>query len=67
MKQSLWTIILVTGVFIGFLVGYSLSPMIKVGMIGNGLPSADKNSEAEMDMADFYRKLSSEAENDEEK
>ena len=55
MNQSFWTIILVTGLFIGFLVGYSLAPMVNV----EKEPQAKQTSGE--DMQSLYKKLSQEA------
>ena len=51
--------ILVTGIFIGFLMGYSVPPMVEVGMIGggDGGPTGIK-SEIDEDMEEYYRSLS---------
>lgn len=53
--------ILITGIFIGFMMGYSLPPMVEVGMIGggDGEPTGIK-SEIDENMEEYYRSLSSE-------
>jgi hypothetical protein len=53
--------ILITGIFIGFMMGYSLPPMVEVGMIGGG-DSAEMGvkSEIDEDMEEYYRSLSQE-------
>ena len=62
MSNSLWAIILVTGLFTGFLMGYSVPPMVEVGMIGGG-GNAEIGLSGEMDdeLEEYYRSLSLEA------
>ena len=36
MDNRLWTIFLITAICIGYLVGYSIPPMIEAGLIGGG-------------------------------
>lgn len=51
--------ILITGTFIGFLMGYSVPPMVEVGMIGGGDSSeAGLKSDMDQDMEEYYRSLS---------
>lgn len=51
--------ILITGIFIGFLMGYSVPPMVEVGMIGGGDSSeAGLKSDMDQDMEEYYRSLS---------
>ncbi len=64
MNRNFWTMILITGIFIGFLMGYSVPPMVEVGMIGGGDSSkAGLKSDMDQDMEEYYRGLS--LENDE--
>lgn len=59
MNRTLWTMILITGIFIGFLMGYSVPPMVEVGMIGGGDSSeAGLKSDMDQDMEEYYRSLS---------
>jgi len=62
MSNSLWAIILVTGLFTGFLMGYSVPPMVEVGMIGGG-GGAEFGLKGGMDedLEEYYRSLSLEA------
>lgn len=57
MKDSLWIVIVVTAVFIGFLIGYSLPPLIEVGMIGGGGEKAELKSKLDQETQDYYRGL----------
>lgn len=53
--------ILITGIFIGFLMGYSVPPMVEVGMIGGGdSAEAGLKSDIDEDMEEYYRSLSQE-------
>jgi len=59
MNGTLWTMILITGIFVGFLMGYSVPPMVEVGMIGGGDSSkAGPKSDLGQDMEEYYRGLS---------
>ena len=61
MTRTLWTMILITGIFIGFMMGYSVPPMIEVGMIGGGdNVEMGVKSEINEDMEEYYRSLSQE-------
>lgn len=58
MNSSFWTMILITGIFIGFLMGYSIPPMVEVGMIGGGDGAkAGPKSEIDSTMEEYYRGL----------
>ena len=58
MSSTYWTMILITGVFIGFLMGYSVPPMVEVGMIGGGdRAEVGLQSEMDQDMEEYYRSL----------
>jgi len=61
MTRTLWTMILITGIFIGFLMGYSVPPMVEVGMIGGG-DNVEMGVKSEIDenMEEYYRSLSQE-------
>ena len=59
MNRTFWTMILVTGIFIGFLMGYSVPPMVEVGMIGGGdNAKVGPKSEIDQDLEEYYRSLS---------
>ncbi|MDH3229432.1 MAG: hypothetical protein OEN55_06540 [Alphaproteobacteria bacterium] len=62
MSNSLWAIILVAGLFTGFLMGYSVPPMVEVGMIGGGEDTAiGLQGGIDGDLEEYYRSLSLEA------
>ena len=58
MKKGLWSVIIVVGAFMGFLIGYSVPPMIEVGMIGGeGHQQAGIKTEVTNDMQEHYDSL----------
>ena len=58
MKGGLWVVIIVVGSFMGFLMGYSLPPMIEVGMIGGGeKQEIGIQTEVTEDMQEYYNNL----------
>ena len=59
MSNSLWAMILVAGIFVSFLMGYSVPPMVEVGMIGGGDDSEiGLKSGVDEAMEEYYRSLS---------
>lgn len=63
MKNGLWVVVLVVAIVMGFLMGYSLPPMIEVGLIGSE-PHQEVGIQSEVDeqMKEYYRKLAEETE-----
>lgn len=62
MKNELWIVILVITVFMGFIMGYSLPPMIEVGMIGGKPEQAiGVKSGVNKEMEQYYKELEKEA------
>ncbi|GMQ87499.1 MAG: hypothetical protein BMS9Abin08_0703 [Gammaproteobacteria bacterium] len=58
MKRDLWVVIVVTVAFIGFLIGYSLPPLVETGMLtGKGGEQAEMTRELGEDMEQYYRDL----------
>jgi hypothetical protein len=58
MKGGLWVVVLVVGGFMGYLIGYSLPPMIEVGMIGGGhQEEVGIQTEVSEDMQEYYDSL----------
>lgn len=56
MKNNLWIVIIVVAGFLGFLTGYSVQPLIEVGMLGgHGEPGLQ--SEVDQEMDEYYDKL----------
>lgn len=63
MKSGLWVVILVVSIFMGFLMGYSLPPMMEVGMIGGGEnEEIGLKSDVNEDMEEYYKQLSQDEE-----
>ena len=68
MKRELWVVIIVVGLFIGLIVGYSIPPMLEVGMIGGDKDKLGINTEIETDLESHYQQLNeNENENENEK
>ncbi len=58
MKNDFWVVILVVAISMGFLIGYSLPPMLEVGMIGgNKEQPAGLKSEVNKEMEQYYQDL----------
>jgi len=57
MKDSLWIVIVVTMVFISFLLGYSVPPLIESGMIGGKGTKVGVDTELDTKTEDYYRNL----------
>jgi hypothetical protein len=58
MKNELWGVILVVAIFMGFMMGYSLPPMLEVGMIGAGQEQeTGLKSGVDEEMDQYYRDL----------
>jgi len=59
MRNTLWTMILVAAVFVGFMMGYSVPPMVEVGLIGGGDNAAPgMKSGVDENLEEYYRSLS---------
>ena len=59
MKNGLWVVILIVASFMGFMMGYSVPPMVETGMIGGeeGQEMGIK-SDVDTDMEEYYKQLS---------
>jgi len=59
MKDTLWTMFLITAMFTSFLLGYSLPPLLEAGMIGGSGKQASEIAEPKLNQAmeEYYRKL----------
>ncbi len=58
MKSDLWVVIVVTVTFLGFLMGYSLPPLIETGMLtGDRSERAEMTRELGKDMEQYYKDL----------
>ncbi len=57
MKSDLWVVIIITLGFIGFLMGYSLPPLVETGMLTGKGGQAQAVQNLDKDMAQYYRDL----------
>lgn len=57
MKNSLWMVIVIVAAFLGFLIGYTLPPLIEVGMIGGKGEKPGMQTELSEEMQDYYEDL----------
>ncbi len=59
MKNTFWTMFLITAVFTSFLLGYSVPPLLEVGMIGGKgeKPSPAMEQTLNKQMEEYYRSL----------
>jgi len=57
MKNDLWVVIVVTVAFVGFLIGYSLPPLVETGMLTGKGGEAELTRELGKDMEQYYRDL----------
>ena len=57
MKNTLWTVVAVVAVFLGFFLGYSVSPMVEVGISAVKGEKTEITTEMDQDMEEYYRDL----------
>jgi hypothetical protein len=57
MKKSLWVIIVVVAVFLGFMMGYSFPPFVETGFAGGKGKAAQPVQKLDKDMQDYYKNL----------
>ena len=57
MKNSLWIVIVITAAFLGFLMGYSVPPLIETGMIGGQSGQTKGPRALQKDTEQYYRDL----------
>ncbi len=57
MKSDLWVVIVVTVTFVGFLIGYSLPPLVETGLLTGKGGQAEMTRELGKDMEQYYRDL----------
>lgn len=56
MKNELWVVVLIVGIFMGLMIGYSVPPMLEVGLIGDK-ESVGISTEISDDLEDHYKNL----------
>ena len=57
MKRELWVVIAVVGAFMGLMIGYSVPPMLEVGLIGGEKETVGISTEVSDDLAEHYKSL----------
>lgn len=57
MKRELWVVIAVVGAFMGLMIGYSVPPMLEVGLIGGEKEAVGISTEVSDDLAEHYKNL----------
>jgi len=57
MKGDLWVVIVITVAFVGFLMGYSLPPLVETGMLVGKGKEAKAVQKLDKDMEQYYRDL----------
>jgi hypothetical protein len=57
MKSDLWIVVVVTVAFVGFLMGYSLPPLVETGMLTGKGEQGEMTRELGKDMEQYYRDL----------
>lgn len=62
MKDGLSVVVLAVAIFMGFLMGYSLPPMLETGMIGGKGQEIGLKSGVDQDVAQHYKELLKETE-----
>ena len=57
MKKELGVVIVIVGAFMGVLIGYSVPPMLEVGLIGGEKQNVGISTEMSEDLAEHYKSL----------
>ncbi len=57
MTQTFWIVTVVVTAFLGFLIGYTVSPMMEVGYLTGDRETAGIKVEADQEMQDYYNNL----------
>lgn len=57
MTHTFWIVIVVVAAFLGFLIGYTVSPMLEVGYLTGDRETAGIKAEADQEMQDYYNDL----------
>ena len=55
--HTFWIVVVVVTAILGFLMGYTVSPMMEVGYLIGDRESAGIKAEADQEMQDYYRDL----------
>jgi hypothetical protein len=57
MKKELWVVIAIVGGFMGLMIGYSVPPMLEVGLIGGDKETVGIKTEVSEDLLEHYNSL----------
>ena len=57
MKKELWVVIVVVGAFMGLMIGYSVPPMLEVGLIGGEKENVGIKTDVSDEMLEHYNSL----------
>jgi hypothetical protein len=57
MKKSLWVIIVIVAVFLGFMMGYSFPPFVETGFAGAGGKAPQLSPKIDKDVQEHYKNL----------
>lgn len=60
MIKELWFVIFAVALFVSLIVGYSIPPMLEVGMIGGEKENIGLNTDISDDLLDHYKQLDDE-------
>lgn len=60
MKDPLWKVIVVVALFLGFLMGYSVPPMVEVGGVAGQRAAGGGEKELTQELRDYYKDLAEE-------
>jgi hypothetical protein len=56
MKNTLWTVVVIVALFLGFMMGYSVPPFLEIGFaVGKGKAAPATKIDKKMD--DYYKNL----------
>lgn len=58
MRTNLWVSIVFVAAFLGFMIGYSVPPLLEVGMLGGGGEAPKAQDDVSEEMQDYYKELS---------
>lgn len=57
MKKELWVVIVIVAGFMGLMIGYSVPPMLEVGLIGGDKENLGISTEMTEDLEEHYKSL----------
>lgn len=60
MKKELWVVITVVALFMGWIIGYSVPPMLEAGMIFGEKGEVGLKTDVNQDLQEYYKSLADE-------